>query len=488
MSILPIWTINDDFGRVTRWEFQIFCRNCRSLGAVRDDATTAATAASEVRAEPLTKGPAPEGKELAAEEPATAEPNAQTGVTPAEPNAQTRRDDKGPRTVPETSGPTSGVAHGGGEEGGGVRLMADVESEEDYVMFGRIYTYDECIAGRPPKARPPPMKRPDHWPADTEPDTASNVYWLPDGWGQGIKTTKAGKTLKCYISPEGRRFFHKKDIDKFLQTTLPDTKLKAPLAAPLKAPEPIDIAAAVPGWPTEWDLPRDWRLVYRRLPSSLHRCYVPPDQDEGFLFHRTDVEAWLTGAKKTVNKFAMSLFEAPERPQMSFFDSWRTGSTARAGNWDLWDPLAHQRPVGSSSSSEESDSNGDPLQVEEEELAAEAPLAGPITADTAAGLAVVTASNAAAATTAELSGQTGAAPPAGAPTTAAAAAAAAGTPAATNLETLFYYELDAHLRGMQGHEARQAFWSTLPGKTREAFLRFLAARPAPAAAPAACGV
>ena len=110
-------------------------------------------------------------------------------------------------------------------------------------------------------------------------------------------------------------------------------------------------------------------------------------------------------------------------------------------------------------------------------------MAGPITADTAAGLAVVTASNAAAAATAELSRQTGAAPPAGAPTTAAAAAAAAGTPATTNLETLA-----AHLRGMQGREARQAFLSTLPDETGEALSRFLAARPAPAAAPAASGV
>ena len=45
-----------------------------------------------------------------------------------------------------------------------------------------------------------------------------------------------------------------------------------------------DPSSAVPMWPEEWDLPKDWRLVFRKLSGgNLHKCFVPPIQDEGSL-------------------------------------------------------------------------------------------------------------------------------------------------------------------------------------------------------------
>merc|ERR1712113_940403 len=54
---------------------------------------------------------------------------------------------------------------------------------------------------------------------------------------------------------------------------------------------------SIPTWP-EWDLPKDWRIAFKQLPSGPHKIYIPPGQDEGFLYQRTDVEQYLREGKK----------------------------------------------------------------------------------------------------------------------------------------------------------------------------------------------
>jgi len=57
----------------------------------------------------------------------------------------------------------------------------------------------------PPGGWPKP---PRHWPEGVRVDIGRPVWWLPEGWGQGIKTTCASK-LMCFISPEGKAYYHK---------------------------------------------------------------------------------------------------------------------------------------------------------------------------------------------------------------------------------------------------------------------------------------
>ena len=44
------------------------------------------------------------------------------------------------------------------------------------------------------------LKTPTKWPSDTKVDPGKWVYWLPEGWMQGIRThITSGKDLKCYL-------------------------------------------------------------------------------------------------------------------------------------------------------------------------------------------------------------------------------------------------------------------------------------------------
>ena len=44
------------------------------------------------------------------------------------------------------------------------------------------------------------LKTPTKWPSDTKVDPGNWVYWLPEGWMQGIRTQNAsGKQAKCYL-------------------------------------------------------------------------------------------------------------------------------------------------------------------------------------------------------------------------------------------------------------------------------------------------
>mmetsp|Transcript_21131 Transcript_21131/g.48509 ORF Transcript_21131/g.48509 Transcript_21131/m.48509 type:complete len:391 (+) Transcript_21131:67-1239(+) len=188
-------------------------------------------------------------------------------------------------------------------------MSDDVAGADDpgYQLFSRLYTYEECVAAHrgADKSGADLQELPDHWKHldATVVDPGKWVFWLPEGWGQGIRTTSGGKSLKCFISPEGKRYFHKKDIEKHLGYAL---ATKEPLKMD-DEPHLRDINKAVPVWPKDFDLPQDWRLAYRRLPSTLHKIYVPPGQDEGFLYQGYQAKAWVEGnTSQKLSKFNTS--------------------------------------------------------------------------------------------------------------------------------------------------------------------------------------
>lgn len=62
-------------------------------------------------------------------------------------------------------------------------------------------------------------------------DPGMAVAWLPPGWIQGIKTTVNSASRRCYVSPGGKLFYHKADVEKCLGL---GQAHKAAVAAPLR--------------------------------------------------------------------------------------------------------------------------------------------------------------------------------------------------------------------------------------------------------------
>lgn len=179
-------------------------------------------------------------------------------------------------------------------------------------LFGKIWTWEELQTVERPKWRGVKAKRhletPDEWPKDTVIDNVGGwVFWLPEGWKQGIRTSAAGKLLKCYFNPAHKRFWHKKDIEKFLGVTL---ESKEPVVKEVDADgesktrtKYVTDEGSIPPWPEDEEdwLPKDWRICYRQLPSGLHKIYIPPGQDKGFCFHRSTVmEYFASGGNITL--------------------------------------------------------------------------------------------------------------------------------------------------------------------------------------------
>eukprot|EP00929_Paragymnodinium_shiwhaense_P029843 TRINITY_DN17031_c0_g1_i2.p1 TRINITY_DN17031_c0_g1~~TRINITY_DN17031_c0_g1_i2.p1 ORF type:complete len:373 (+),score=72.89 TRINITY_DN17031_c0_g1_i2:70-1188(+) len=163
----------------------------------------------------------------------------------------------------------------------------DPDLLKDHELFGRIWTRDEIHAKR--RVRVIPDEEPIGYPDGAVMDRKAKwVFWLPDNWTQAISTTANGKQVKSFHNEHGRRFWHKPVIEKYLGYTLPSVDPEDS-----KDNKHIKDPTLVPSWPSEDWLPHDWRIVLRQLPSTKHPCYVPPDQNEGFFYHRKDVEKYL---------------------------------------------------------------------------------------------------------------------------------------------------------------------------------------------------
>eukprot|EP00927_Polykrikos_kofoidii_P066612 TRINITY_DN62178_c0_g1_i1.p1 TRINITY_DN62178_c0_g1~~TRINITY_DN62178_c0_g1_i1.p1 ORF type:complete len:616 (+),score=70.19 TRINITY_DN62178_c0_g1_i1:114-1850(+) len=77
--------------------------------------------------------------------------------------------------------------------------------------LNRPFTDQKAWEQRREKEREPPggwPTPPSHWPPGVRVDIGRPVAWLPEGWGQGVKTTCVAK-LRAYISPEGKCYYHK---------------------------------------------------------------------------------------------------------------------------------------------------------------------------------------------------------------------------------------------------------------------------------------
>lgn len=203
------------------------------------------------------------------------------------------------------------------------KLLTEQECKDNWEakgkpIFGKIWSYEELqVVERPGRfMQKKPAKdlvTPANWPSDTVIDTTSKwVFWLPEGWQQGIRTSTAGKILKCYFTPEGKRFWHKKDIEKYLGYSLPTVEPPAPKEEGEKAKPRtryVTDADAIPLWPEDDDdwLPKDFKLAFRQLPSGLHRVFIPPGkEEEGFLYHRSTVMEYLSGGKMSLSSWGNS--------------------------------------------------------------------------------------------------------------------------------------------------------------------------------------
>lgn len=210
-----------------------------------------------------------------------------------------------------------------GDDDGQAVAMTEEENRLQYEakgspLFGKLWTYEELLSAERPtrigKKKPMgDMQTPECWPKDTVIDNKSTwVFWLPEGWKQGIRTSIAGKILKCWFNPANKRFWHKKDIESHLGYALPTVEPPAPKEDGEKAKPRVKYvtdADCIPGWPEDegdW-LPKDFKIAFRQLPSGPHRIYIPPGkEDEGFLYHRSLVGEWLSGEKTTLSSFGNS--------------------------------------------------------------------------------------------------------------------------------------------------------------------------------------
>jgi len=97
-----------------------------------------------------------------------------------------------------------------------------------------------------------------------------------------------------------KRFFHKPDVDAYC------------LAMGWSGVKAIDsIDTRIPNWPENADwLPKDWRIAYRWCGSRDLKIYIPPNQEEGFIYEASDVRKYLAGTKTTLSPFESSMSQA----------------------------------------------------------------------------------------------------------------------------------------------------------------------------------
>jgi len=89
-------------------------------------------------------------------------------------------------------------------------------TKEGLTAINRKFSDPAAWAKRREKQAPPPggwPKPPAHWPPGVRVDIGRPVSWLPEDWGQGVKTTCVSKLL-AYVSPEGKVYYHKHMVEQ----------------------------------------------------------------------------------------------------------------------------------------------------------------------------------------------------------------------------------------------------------------------------------
>mmetsp|Transcript_14063 Transcript_14063/g.49528 ORF Transcript_14063/g.49528 Transcript_14063/m.49528 type:complete len:454 (-) Transcript_14063:76-1437(-) len=92
----------------------------------------------------------------------------------------------------------------------------------------RAYSDPEAYAQRRQQEKPPPggwPTPPAHWPAGVRVHVGRPVFWIPKGWGHGIKTTCVTR-LDAFVSPEGKMYYHRCSVEEVIGRKLgPDDNL-----------------------------------------------------------------------------------------------------------------------------------------------------------------------------------------------------------------------------------------------------------------------
>ena len=97
--------------------------------------------------------------------------------------------------------------------------------------------------------------------------------------------------MTAYITPEGKMYYHKKDVEKVLGCTF-DLEADIPKVKPTFSFQALGLNT-IPIWPES--LPIDWRIGHRKVPDGkIHKIYVPPSLEKYF-GNMEEVEAYLSG-------------------------------------------------------------------------------------------------------------------------------------------------------------------------------------------------
>lgn len=182
--------------------------------------------------------------------------------------------------------------------------MADDQRKEKAgsPLFGQLHTCKGAFASRKggrlvaqPHADLQTPRSP--WPQDTVIDPRHWAYWRMDGRA----FVQTGKVRTCHSRSIGA-LWHQKDLRAHLQlSAAPRGPRKDPALKPAgkeeyeKRMRYVTDDDAVPNWPEAGWLPEDWRIGMRALPSGLMIIFVPPNQEEGFFFHGSQVLEYLSG-------------------------------------------------------------------------------------------------------------------------------------------------------------------------------------------------
>jgi len=135
---------------------------------------------------------------------------------------------------------------------------------------------------------------PSHWPAGVELD-GKRLLWLPPDWGQGSKISMGGNKVRVFISPEGKIYHSKRDVEKEVGRTLEEGAGKDPETEKRKEKREKSEAPPRKDWP-EW-LPLDWTMGMAMSAGTLRPRYYNPT-GQGF-FNRGSVEAHVQKLKSS---------------------------------------------------------------------------------------------------------------------------------------------------------------------------------------------